>query len=1486
MISRFSSVSVASSATFLLNGFSQSIGSLAGAGSVTDNASTGTNISLTIGSDNASPTFSGVLSNTTAANTDIIALLTKSGSGNQTFSTATGAVWTATGAGGGYDLAGPSSGPLPSVIVNGGTLTLDLSHATTQTNLINPYYALQLSGGTIALNEAASSSGSSQTFNSTMALSGGSAVVVDSDGNTSATGFILGSISRGAGGTVDFTPGSATTGNINTTNAATSFVGGWATVAGTNWAGINGSGNIVPLTSAGGSYANDTWSGANNTTVTVNSSPASGSTTNSLRFNAAGPSSGGLSVTLSGANTITSGGILVTPNAGANGATIAGSGSLASGGGELIVNQFDSSGPLTIAAQITGGALTKSGPGALVLANSGNTYSGTTTVNGGALSISADGNLGTSTSVVLNNSTLQLAGSPGSSFTVASTRGLAIGPSSGTGGATLNVPTAGTTETIAGAIANDGTSISALTKTGPGTLILSGTNTYTGGTYIDQGILFITSGVNLGSPNGPGLNAKPVVFTGNGVLQVGGTSIARFRGGQGEFVLDTPNAVIDNNHVGTIGSISIDQNIVGTGGLTYISSIGNTNGGVGLGIGFGGAGGQTVPAYNSTYAGPTTIYASNVGLSWSTINGAPYQTNLNPNNVLNLGGTISVAYGNAGPGANTTSIESLATYINLTADTSSHLGGGASAGFQVYLNSSNSAGIVRAAGSTLEVDVPNTYYVANNAVTNTNGIIGGWATAGTSSTITSNGFPQTVLFVGTDWATIGAGAVNPLSSGSYTSDAWASGNNTSVTLAANAVPASFTTNTLRFVSLGTTSGNSLSQTVTLSGVNVIQSGGVLVTTNSSTQDPNSGNLVAGTDNSTFTITGGSLTSGNGTDLIVNQFNALSGSSLTIASKIVNNGGTSIGLTLGGNTLSPGGLLILTNPANSYTGPTVINAATTLQAGAANVIPSTSAVVISMLGTLNLNGFSQSIGSLANNGGNLSTLAGLNFGYGATVVANGTATLTVGGDNTSTTFNGALKNGTGTLSLVKIGSGKLTLGNFNDNIVGTANLSDYSGGTTITAGTLDIVYDADLGPVPASPTTNVTFNGNVGTPTLQFNSAYAGISLSTNRSIVVNAGDVGYVDTNGNPLITYAGLVTVGAGGTFGKAGAGVFELDAPPSLGNSSIVSVTGGTLRLKYGSAATIGTSLTASVSSGATLELAGAVSQLSQAVNIGNNGTLLDSSSVNQNVGAVTGTGNTVVNSSGSLTAYQIRQNSLSIGGGATVMLLPSGSGSTTHPGNPNNINFSSSVTSLSIGGTTNAWTGTLDIGNNGLVVAYGSSSDPYATIDNMIKSGFNGGSWGGTGITSTLAQAAIHATNPLNIGLVDFTPGQHGDATFIVFSGQTIATNAVLVRLTYMDDIVLAGDMAQNNATSDALLFAANFGVGTTWGVGDLTHDGLIDSNDALLFAANYGVGFPSLDGTTGNAGAFGGNTSAVPEPASLALASLGALGLAVVAKRRKR
>ena len=91
----------------------------------------------------------------------------------------------------------------------------------------------------------------------------------------------------------------------------------------------------------------------------------------------------------------------------------------------------------------------------------------------------------------------------------------------------------------------DNTSATALTQSGNGTLILTGSNTYTGATFIDGGTLQISSNANLGAPaagaalninggifsntavvtldNG-GSNARPVVIGGSGATFTIGTS--------------------------------------------------------------------------------------------------------------------------------------------------------------------------------------------------------------------------------------------------------------------------------------------------------------------------------------------------------------------------------------------------------------------------------------------------------------------------------------------------------------------------------------------------------------------------------------------------------------------------------------------------------------------------------------------------------------------------------------------------------------------------------------------------------------------------------------------------------------------------------------------------------------------------------------------------------------------------------------------------
>ena len=133
-------------------------------------------------------------------------------------------------------------------------------------------------------------------------------------------------------------------------------------------------------------------------------------------------------------------------------------------------------------------ALTVAGTGTLTLSGS-NTYSGGTTISGGVLEISSNQNLGaTAGAIALDGGTLRITGAA----EVDTNRATTLGP----GGGTFQV-----------ANSNDGgvvlqaniTGPGQLTKTGSGLLELDGANSYQGGTAINDGILLVAASGNLGS---------------------------------------------------------------------------------------------------------------------------------------------------------------------------------------------------------------------------------------------------------------------------------------------------------------------------------------------------------------------------------------------------------------------------------------------------------------------------------------------------------------------------------------------------------------------------------------------------------------------------------------------------------------------------------------------------------------------------------------------------------------------------------------------------------------------------------------------------------------------------------------------------------------------------------------------------------------------------------------------------------------------------
>jgi autotransporter-associated beta strand protein len=202
----------------------------------------------------------------------------------------------------------------------------------------------------------------------------------------------------------------------------------------------------------------------------------------------------------------------------------------------------------------------------------------------------------------------------------------------------------------------------------------------------------------------------------------------------------------------------------------------------------------------------------------------------------------------------------------------------------------------------------------------------------------------------------------------------------------------------------------------------------------------------------------------------------------------------------------------------------------------------------LAGSVELNGFNQIFGSLSGTAG----LVGL-----------GSATLTLGGNNTSSTFDGSIL-GPGTL--VKTGAGAFTLNN-------TANTF---GNLVINGGSIQTANDATLGPNPAitvnaagtllytaSTSTARTFNLNFGTlaaaagDTVTLNGAAVNggfmrgpgtfaltggtmlAGVTTQNSAVLNqTGPASFVNvTNGSPLTIATGVTSTMTGLTNQGSGA-------------------------------------------------------------------------------------------------------------------------------------------------------------------------------------------------------------------------------------------------------------------------------------------------------------------------------------------------------------
>lgn len=757
--------------------------------------------------------------------------------------------------------------------------------------------------------------------------------------------------------------------------------------------------------------------------------------------------------------------------------------------------------PLLTDAVSTGGGLIKNGAGTLAL-NAAETYTGATIVNSGRLQLNPNGNIATSSGIVVNGGRGALVspndgGSailPGAVFTVQND-GIASSNAIGTSTVTLNGGTleyhGGQGSGFAVNTVNVVTSgaLAAQPQSGGGLMAVNNLQRNASGT-----VTFISTYGNIGS--------------GDNTADVGHVSIATVNGSPIADIVTAQHGVIggwattfstNNNadtasHFATYGANGVQavtydggdittaldtHNIRSTGQQTVsvnktINSLESVDGdisidgGTTLTIATGGLiiGGSSHWIKEGTGAGAITAGALSGNQLFATVNDASTDYRIHEVSVTNNGAT---AIGFVKAGAGLLSMDATNTYTGATKINAGILKFNRVASlYNGNVASWTPANITVNSGGTVAFNVGGAgEFSAGNVTTLLTNL----------STVADNGLKADTS-IGFDTSNLVAGGAFTIADTLKDSTGTGGGSIGITKLGAN---------TLVLSAANTYTG----------GTRVL--GGTLQVSGTGTLGTATNALTIAAD-ATVDLNGTSQSVGalNGNGAVVN--NLSTASTLTINNELtggnfagtINNGVGAVALVKTGD-----GIQILSG-ANTYTGTTTINSGT-LKAGASTATNTSgslgvnSAIVLGVNGAavLDIAGFDTQVGSLAGGGSNSSR------------ILIGGATLTTGADNSSTTFAGVI---TGSGALVKIGTGTQNL----------SNSSNHTGGTTVNAGTLQLSYGSDVG------------------------------TLAGDGPIVVNSGATlagGAVDALGHDKHTVNNTLTLNEGATLTTLAGGRLSMD-------------------------------------------------------------------------------------------------------------------------------------------------------------------------------------------------------------------------------------------------------------------------------------------------------------------------------------------------------
>jgi autotransporter-associated beta strand protein len=787
-----------------------------------------------------------------------------------------------------------------------------------------------------------------------------------------------------------------------------------------------------------------------------------------------------------------------------------------------------------------GGSLTKQGAGTFDLSLSGpNTYDTGTTLQAGTILIGAANQLGTGALTFSGTSTLQF-----SAPIVALSLPIQINT-----GVTGTIDTQGNASSISTAITGSG----ALKKFGSAVLTLTGANVYSGGTIVSQGTLALATGGSLFSTGSVEIDAG-ATFDISGITPASTTIGDLSAAAMGTLALGGKNLTFGSSgtttFAGAITGVGGSLTKQGSGTIHITSGLGlNTyTGGTTLNqgtvsitapdqLGTGGvtfSGNSTLAfAAAMTFSPPSiTINPAVTGIVDTGIHNATIPTGIMGSGALQKNGLgkLTLTGSNSYTGGTIVHGGTLAMSGTGVLDTGSAVQIDAFGIFDIAAITPSSFTIGDLSSSlfgVLELGGKNLIFGTSNSTTFTGAILGagGSLTKMGSGTFTLNGSAANTYSGGTtlNAGTISVNAGNKLGSGTVT---FAGNSTLQFTGSVVSFAPSMTINNLVTGTIDVGPANPL---ISVTVSNAITGMGALQKEGLGTLSLTQVNSYSGGT----TINAGTLALfGNGALLSTGSVTVNSGGTFDISN--IGSPSTTIGdLTGAANSnLNLGNRTLIFGTGNSTSFSGVIS-------GNSGVLTKTGA------GTFTLNGTSPNTygGGTTIQGGAIAISSASSLGTGTfTFGANSTlqflnaftlavpfsfsgafiGTIDTGANND--TLSGALS---GTGSLQKIGSGTLTLSNASNN---------YSGGTTISVGTLALTGSGSL---PPTGLVQISAGATLDISQITSSTTLGDLSAAATGTLALGTKNLTFGTSNST---TFSGSITGTGGGSLTKQGSGSFDL--------------------------------------------------------------------------------------------------------------------------------------------------------------------------------------------------------------------------------------------------------------------------------------------------------------------------------------------------------